>query len=79
MPDEVVGEIPTIGVWPVSERRLHEIERLSRALCLAWGWDPDRPNGVAGKTWQSMRVSEHVLAYIAMRNSDAAAVEVARG
>lgn len=58
------------------------IERLSRAVCVAWGWDPDRRHVLAGglvcKLWQCDRVNDTVTAFIAMTEADRAAAPAGR-
>lgn len=49
---------------------MQRYERLARAVCPAWGLDPDEthilPGGEIGKMWQAPRIQETVLAFIAM-------------
>lgn len=50
------------------------IEKLSRAVAKAWGFEPDLSRvlegGVVGKLWEIYRIRECVLAYLAMRKVD---------
>lgn len=50
-----------------------DIERLSRAVATAWGYDPDKQHvlngGIVGKLWQADRINDVVTAFLAMQQA----------
>lgn len=48
-----------------------ENERLARAVCLAWGWNPDEDRWDGGSrmipAWRSHTVQRQVLSFVAMQ------------
>lgn len=58
-------------VWIKVERAMNEFERLSRAVCKAWGMDPDKRYWDSDDSfmcvgWRTVTVKRHVQAHMAM-------------